>query len=84
MMKMECDLVIDCFNGSLPFDKQWEERIEKHLAVCRECRELAALMSELPELMNETTFFNGMKARILAIVFEEGTDSSSASLGYSI
>ncbi|WP_142826680.1 hypothetical protein [Planococcus soli] len=83
-MKMECDLVVDYINGSLPFDKQWEERIEKHLAVCRECRELAELMSELPKLMNETTFFKDMKARILAIVFEERTESGSSSYGYSV
>ena len=83
-MEMECDLVVDCINGSLPFEKQWKEEIENHLASCWECQELMELMNELPELANPQMFSNGMKARILAMVFKEGTDSGSSSLGYSI
>ncbi|MBT2570062.1 hypothetical protein [Planococcus sp. ISL-110] len=83
-MEMECDLVVNYINGFLPFEKQWKEEIEKHLSICRECQELMVLMNELPELANEKTFLNGMKARILATVFVEETDSGSSSPGYSI
>lgn len=83
-MKMECGLMVDYINGSLPFGSKWEERIEKHLAVCLECQELVELMGVLPVSMNESTFFNGMKARILAMVFKEVADSGFSSSGCNI
>lgn len=72
---MECDLMVDCINGSLPFESKWEEKVEKHLKTCCECRELVKLMGELPYLVNARTFSSDMKARILAMVFEEKPDS---------
>lgn len=83
-MEMECDLVVDCINGSLPFEKQWKEEIEKYLAICWDCQELMELMNELPELANTQMFSNGMKARILAMVFEEGVAPGLSSPGSNI
>lgn len=83
-MEMECDLVVDYINGSLRFESKWEEKVEKHLETCGECQELMELMNGLPELVNEQTFLNGMKARILAMVFREDMDSGSSSPGYSL
>lgn len=82
-MEMECDLVVDYINGSL-VEKQWKEEIDKHLASCWECSELMELMNELPELVNTQLFSEGMKARILATVFEEGMDPSTSSPGCSL
>ncbi|ANU09663.1 hypothetical protein A1A1_15538 [Planococcus antarcticus DSM 14505] len=75
-MEMECDLVVDCINGSLPFERKWEE-VEKHLEACWECQELMESISELPYLVNARVFSSDMKARILAIVFQEEPDSIS-------
>lgn len=76
-MKMECDLMLDCINGSLPLKSKGKEEIEKHLTVCWECQELVELTSELPYLMNAGTFSAGMKERILTLVFEKKTDSDA-------
>lgn len=74
-MEMECDLMVDCINGSLLFERKWEEKVEKHLETCWDCQELVELMSELPYLVNARAFSSDMKARILAKVFEEEPDS---------
>lgn len=76
-MEMGCDLVVDCINRSLPFERKWEEKVEKHLEVCRECQELMHLISELPSLINAGVFSAQMKERILTTVFEEKSASIS-------
>lgn len=70
-MELECDLMVDSINGSLPFERKWEEAVEKHLSSCSECREMVEAMSELTYLVSAETFSANMKARILANVFEE-------------
>lgn len=77
-MEMGCDLVVDCINRSLPFERKWEEKVEKHLEVCQECQELMQFISELPSLMNDGVFSAQMKNRILTTVFEEKVVSISA------
>ena len=70
-MKVECDFVMDCISGFLPNEKEWDEQIEKHVAICCECQELVELAGELPNLANANPFSAGMKKRIFATVFEE-------------
>lgn len=74
-MEMECDLMVDCINGSLLFESKWDEKVEKHVEICWECQKFVELMSELPYLVNARTFSSGMKERILTLVFEEKPDS---------
>ena len=51
-MKVECDFVVDCFNGFLLNEKKRDEQIDKHVAICWECRKLEQLIGELPYLVN--------------------------------
>jgi len=83
-VEVECGLVVDYINGSLPFEKQWREEVEEHLAICRECQKLMELMNGLPELADGRIFSSGMKARILAMVFEEWGEPDPSSPGSSM
>lgn len=70
-METECDLMVDCINGSFGFENKWEEKVETHLKTCWECQEIVGLIGEVPNLVNPKIFSADMKARILAMVFEE-------------
>lgn len=69
MTKMNCDHVIDYLNGTLTEEEMHEFQV--HLNSCEDCRELVEAVGELPYLAEAAEPPAGMKARILANVFDE-------------
>lgn len=69
MSKMTCDHVIDYLNGTLTAEEMRE--FDLHLNSCEDCRELVEAVGELPYLAEAAEPPAGMKARILANVFDE-------------
>ncbi len=69
MNEMNCDHVIDYLNGTLTAEEM--EEFQLHLNNCEECRELVEAVGELPYLAEATEPPAGMKARILANVFDD-------------
>ncbi|HSP22491.1 MAG TPA: anti-sigma factor [Planococcus sp. (in: firmicutes)] len=69
MTKMNCDHVIDYLNGTLTAEEMHEFQL--HLNSCEDCRELVEAVGELPYLAEAAEPPAGMKARILANVFDE-------------
>ncbi|WP_416145517.1 anti-sigma factor domain-containing protein [Planococcus koreensis] len=69
MTKMNCDHVIDYLNGTLTEEEMREFQL--HLNSCEDCRELVEAVGELPYLAEAAEPPAGMKARILANVFDE-------------
>ncbi|TWT08043.1 hypothetical protein FQV26_09595 [Planococcus sp. CPCC 101016] len=70
-MKRQCDLVMDGINRSLPFEQKREESVDKQLAYFWERKEFFEVMSKLPYLVDARAFSSDMRARILAMVFDE-------------
>lgn len=69
MNEMNCDHVIDYLNGTLTAEQMRE--FELHLNSCEDCRELLEAVGELPYLAEAAEPPAGMKARILANVFDD-------------
>lgn len=69
MTKMNCDHVVDYLNGALTAEEMREFQL--HLNSCEDCRELVEAVGELPYLAEAAEPPAGMKARILANVFDE-------------
>lgn len=69
MNEMNCDHVVDYLNGTLTADEMREFQL--HLNSCEDCRELVEAVGELPYLSEAVEPPAGMKARILANVFDE-------------
>ncbi len=69
MNEKNCDHVIDYLNGTLTAEEMHEFQL--HLNSCEDCRELVEAVGELPYLSESVEPPAGMKARILANVFDE-------------
>ncbi len=78
-MKVNCEQLLDYFNGTLSNEEK--ERFEAHLVSCEECREelkeLEELTGDLPYLSIPEEPPAGMKERVLASVFESDTGTKS-------
>lgn len=76
MDRQMCDQLVDYFNGQLSEVEM--NAFEKHLSTCEDCQiELAewqALTDDLPYVSATINPPEGMKARILNTVFEEGLE----------
>lgn len=79
MRHINCELLIDFFNGNL--DQETEEKFEKHLGACEDCQqelaELRELTADLPYMSEPINPPDGMKDRVLSNVLaeEQPTDS---------
>ncbi|MGI2328776.1 anti-sigma factor [Planococcus sp. YIM B11945] len=69
MTNLNCDQLVDYLNGTLT-EKEARE-FEQHLKTCKECQEIIEATGELPYLAKPIEPPSGMKARILANVFED-------------
>lgn len=81
-MKINCDQLLDYFNGTLTDDEKKE--FEAHLESCSDCREelqeLEELTSDLPYLSTPEEPPSEMRERVLTNVFDSESDEDSNEL----